>query len=631
MPDSLERVQTLMAGSELLRDAAAVRRDGGIALALGTTPLRPLAAAEITRLEALGNSAADWGRVRAADGFDPATVRQSRFQGDVILGRFTRPVPIADSLTLPSGIYQSTLADCVIGHDALVQDVRLLAHYVVGPGALLLDCGLVACASRTAFGNGLVLPLGIETGGREVPAFAEIDVPTADHIARSRAQRELLAVYGKLVADYAARASCERGIIGAGAVVRNTPEVHQCYLGPGARVEGATSVRDCTLLSSVEEPARIASGASVRTSLIQWGCQVETMAIVEGSVLTEHSHAERHAKVLGSLIGPNSGVAEGEVSASLLGPFVGFHHQALLIAALWPEGKGNVAYGANVGSNHTSRMPDQEFWPGEGAYLGLGVNVKYPSDYRQAPYTVVAMGVSTLPQKLAFPFSLVSEPWQPCPTVPPAYNEIVPAWVLRDNLYMLRRNEGKYRDRNRARRTHFDFRVFRPDTVELMRAAWRRLEVAPSGRDIYTEQEIEGLGKNFLRAENLRPAIEAYRFHTLLYSLLGLLERVKSEPDVSGILTTPSAEQSWEYQRRLLHDEWQLTDVAAALARLPPMLEQIARDVERSKAKDDRRGQRILEDYADTHTLAAEDVFVRQTWEETRRRIKEVERALGEL
>ena len=46
----------------------------------------------------------------------------------------------------------------------------------------------------------------------------------------------------------------------------------------------------------------------------------------------------------------------GECLHCLVGPFVGFHHQSLLIATIWPLGRGNVGYGANVGSNHTSRQ-----------------------------------------------------------------------------------------------------------------------------------------------------------------------------------------------------------------------------------------------------------------------------------
>src|SRR5262249_53272965 len=154
------------------------------------------------------------------------------------------------------------------------------------------------------------------------------------------------------------------------------------------------------------------------------------------------------------------------------------------------EGRGNVGCGAKVGSNHTSRAPDQECRPGEGAFFGLGVNVKYPCDLSGAPYSVIACGVCLPPQKVAFPFSLVNSPSGRWPGVPPAYNEIVPAWLLTDNLYALKRCEEKYRARNQARRSRFDFRVFRPDTVDRMRDACRRLEAVPQAREVYTDRDI---------------------------------------------------------------------------------------------------------------------------------------------
>ena len=90
------------------------------------------------------------------------------------------------------------------------------------------------------------------------------------------------------------------------------------------------------------------------------GAEVAGHAIVRQSVLLEHSGVEDHGIINETILGPNTSVAKGEVTASLVGPFVGFHHQSLLISAYWPEGKGNVAYGAKVGSNHTGRAPDQE-------------------------------------------------------------------------------------------------------------------------------------------------------------------------------------------------------------------------------------------------------------------------------
>ena len=136
-------------------------------------------------------------------------------------------------------------------------------------------------------------------------------------------------------------------------------------------------------------------GSRVVRGLVQWGCEVDSMGFVSNSMMMEHSHVDKHGKVascpsppiplcsvpslpphfplplcpspfprlspklIDSILGHNSGVSEGECTSSLVGPFVGFHHQSLLIASLWPEGKGNVGYGANVGSNHTGKANDQ--------------------------------------------------------------------------------------------------------------------------------------------------------------------------------------------------------------------------------------------------------------------------------
>jgi hypothetical protein len=619
--------------SELLRAVASVRRDGGVALALGLgqgqARLRHLFREEITRLESMGNSSDDWSRVRVAGGFDWRRVRHSTFHGDVILGGFTRYARVADGLELPAGIYHSTLANCVVGNDALIRDVKLLSNYVVGEAATLLNCGRITCDPGTAFGNGATLPLGIESGGRDVPVYAEVDVEGAATVARSRSRPEFLQAYTRAVADYTAEAASQRGIIERGAVLSNTPAIHNTYLGPCAVIDGATLVTDSTLLSNEREPVRIESGACVTHSLLQWGSRVSTLAIVDRSVLTEHSHVERHGKVTASLLGPNTTVAEGEVTACLLGPFVGFHHQALLIAALWPEGKGNVSYGANVGSNHTTKAPDQEFWPGEGAFLGLGVNIKYPADFSQAPYTIIACGVTTLPQKLTFPFSLVNTPAALPPGLSPAFNEIIPGWVLAHNFFTLKRNEGKYRTRNQAKRSALTFEVFRPDIVDLMRDACRRLEAVARPQEVYTERDIKGLGKNFLMEASRQSAIAAYRFYIRYYALLGLMEAAAATVAVGlqtdRLLTTSSDEPRWEHQRQLLCGELGVTDVVAALRSLPEMLKEVARDVEQSKARDDQRGPGIIPDYASAHGSAADDPFVRQTWEETRRLQAELE------
>jgi hypothetical protein len=519
----------------------------------------------------------------------------------------------------------------------LVQGVKLLANTVIGEEAILFDCGRILCEGETTFGNGLDLPLAIETGGREVPVFAEIDLGLAETIALHRSDPAVLGRFREAVADYGRQVRSHKTIIERGASVCHIPQVRNSYVGPYAVIHGAANVSECTLLSSNDEPVFVESGACLSESILQWGARVRTQAIVERSVLTEHSSVERQGKVFGSLLGPGTAVAEGEVTASLVGPLVGFHHQALLIAALWPEGKGNVSHGANVGSNHTSRAPDQEFWPGEGAFFGLGVTIRYPSDFSQSPYTLIATATTTLPQKLAFPFSLLTPPSAQYPDVPPAYNEMIPAWLLSDNLYALKRNEKKFRDRYPGRRFKVEPEIFRPNIIDMMRSALRRLEEVKVEKEVYIDKEIDGLGKNYMLETNRLRAIAAYRFHVLLYALLGLKERVQSLLDqetilgIEHLLIMPANKGRWEHQRRILIEEGRFTDLASALGRLPAMLEKAAGDVEHARHKDDERGRHIIDDYADVHITAENDPLVIQTWQDARQRQRETEDLIQHL
>ncbi|HEV3085511.1 MAG TPA: DUF4954 family protein [Gemmataceae bacterium] len=633
----LTRLRTALAESELLRTVSSIRRDNGKNLVLGDLLLRPLYRDEITRLEGDGNSSPDWSRVKVADGFDWRRLRNSSFHGDVLLGRCLRQVRVAEGFDLPAGIYGSTVCDCVIGGDVLIRDVKLLANYVVADGATLLDCGAITCDPRTTFGNGIELSLGIETGGREVALYAEIDVESAAEVAGMRVRKGFLDAYTRAVADYTARATSCRGYIGHSACVRSTPRVRNVYVGSFAVIDGATLVTDSTLLSDAAEPTRIESGACVRGSILQWGSSVTSLAIVERSVLTEQSHVEEHGKVKNSLLGANTHIAAGEVTASLMGPFVNMHHQSLLIATYWPEGRGNVSYGANVGANHTSKAPDQECWPGEGAFLGLGINVKFPVDLSQAPYTVVAAGVTLLPQKVLYPFSLINTPALAHAGISPALNQIIPAWLLTDNLFAVQRTEGKFRARNRASRSQFDLRVFRPAIVDLMRAACRRLQTVSTPREVYTERDLEGLGKNFMLEAHRTSAIESYRLFIKYYALLSLKEQVTASLDqlpresLNDLLRAPHSNRDWEHARQVLVNELGIQDVVAALRQLPEILQRIARDVEQSKAKDDERGARIIEGYEHAHVAAAEDPFVLQAREDMCRLEREVQELVERL
>ncbi len=599
--------------------------------------LRSLSPEEIAALEKNRNVCEEWEGVSVAQAFDSGRVFDSRFLGRVVLGAFTGSVEPEPGVVVPTGVYRSVVSNCEIGNEALVSAVGLLSNTVVNEGACLLNSGSILCSGETTFGNGIELPLAIEAGGREVAVYSEITVDVAGEVASSREDREGISEYGNLVEKYREKSRSDRSVVGRHAVIANTPRAENVYLADHCAIRDAVLVRECTVLGSEEEPTEIGAGAIVTNSILQWGVRVEGGALVDRSVLTEHSHVGRHGKVTDSIIGPNTGIEAGEVTASLVGPFVSFHHQALLIAAFWPEGRGNVAYGANVGSNHTGKAADQEIWPGEGTFFGLGCNIKFPTDFSEAPYSLVATGVNALPQKVQFPFSLINTPGEALAGVSPAYNEIIPGWALSDNFYSLRRSEAKYQERNKARRSDFDLRVFRPETMALVMLARTALKSAPESKPFYTDLDIPGLGKNYLKEENRLKAVESYTLCLRYFALLGLKREVERLVADGSPLTSealfdgePGSPQ-WGQERTVLLAEGHGEDLAGDLRALLVILRQIAGSVQSSKERDDRRGARIIPDYPSAHPVASDDAVVKEAWADLESVEEEVEKLITAL
>ncbi len=589
---------------------------------------RALTSSEIDQLKANGNVCCDWSKVTVADNFTADNIFRCYFGGNVYIGKIPGDVE-KDGKTVWIGIVSSNIIDSEILDDVTIIECRGITNYRIHSGAILSNVGELAMSGKSSFGIGAELPIAIETGGREVYTYPEINVPVAEKIASSRGDKNLISSYESLVDQYKKDASSDKGTVCSKAVIKNCPKIIDTFIGEGALLDNATLIKKTTIYSLTDEQTEISDGAYVVEAIVQWGAEVTSMAIVANSVLTEHSHVERHGKVTDSLIGPNTGVAEGEVTACLVGPFVGFHHQSLLIAAFWPEGKGNVGYGANVGSNHTSKAPDQELWAGEGLFYGLGVNIKFPSDYSNAPYSIIATGVSALPQKLEFPFSLMNTPSAILPGISPAFNELMPGWVLSDNIFTIKRNEGKYMKRNKAKRSDIVFEVFRPDIVDLMIDSRKRLDVSEI-KDIYTSRDIKGMGKSYMSERSRQNGVKAYTFYIQYYALSGLLRKLKSLVEenktdkFASVLTETSSSERFEHERKILSAELPGKTLAEYLDLLSEMEQTIAECVQVSKEKDDKRGVKVIPDYAEAHSPAAEDGFVKETWTKTKATQKEI-------
>ena len=92
---------------------------------------------------------------------------------------------------------------------------------------------------------------------------------------------------------------------------------------------------------------------------------------------------------------------------------------------------------------------------------------------------------------------LINTPARLYPSLGLAFNELFPGWVLAENLYAIKRNEAKFKSRNKARRTELSFETFRPEIIDLIVSARNKLKNPSRKARLYLSKEIPGLGKTF--------------------------------------------------------------------------------------------------------------------------------------
>lgn len=612
MDNFKELLSSILEESELIKKISDINKSMDADIL--SSGYRNLAIEEIDQLKKQNNHAESWDTVLVADGFLTSFILNSRFFGKCYLGRFTGfPLEVENDTIMPSGIYDSIIKDSKIDDEALICRCGLISNYIISSYTVLYNNNTITAGKNNCCGNGKETVIGPETGERSVKIFSEMNMDLLESIL-SPANK---AVYDEFISEYTIKCSMSSGYVGKNCRILNTVSIMNSYISDTAVISGASQISGSTILSSENDAVFIGSGSDIADSIIQWGCSVESMPVIHRSLLMEYTHAEKHCNIIDSIIGPNSSIGEAEITSSLAGPFTAAHHHSLLIASIWPGGRGNIGYGANVGSNHTSRLPDQEILPGEGMFFGLGSSVKFPAEYTKSPYSVISTGAVTLPQRVEFPFSLITQQSIQQSSVSPLYNELIPAWILSDNIYSVIRNESKYRKRNRSYRSDIDFSIFRPEIIDMMTAARDRLKNVSVLKDIYTESEIEGAGKNYITENARNKGIDAYTFYIQLYALKLLIHRVgKILSGNNGIDTAIVYEDDadikhWSHAKSVLSYEGLKNSVLKEnLEKLISMNNIFLSAVYSSKEKDYIRGNKIISDYSEFHKPTGEDQFI---------------------
>lgn len=562
---------------------------------------RPLNENEISILEKNGNRCENWTLVTVDPNFDPNRIYQSVFSGKVQLPLFYGTVLIPGDVSFPTGIYSSHVHDCVI-ENSLLHSVSIISNILVRQGAVLQNVGSLVCNGKTHYQIGSEIRIGNEMGGRKVRIFPDINQELVEVQLFQSKNPELETAFSEQISEWRKDILLPFGIIGKGAVISNTNIIRNSWIGPHVRVDGAAKIRSSTILSSLENPTNIYDSVILDSSCVQEGCTLYASAQIHHSVLMKKVKIGNQAILNSSIIAPCSQIEEAEVTCSFVGPLTQIHHHSLLISALWPAGGGNLGYGANVGSNHTGRMPDQEIYPGQGLFFGLGVNIKFPANFSEAPFSTIASGVTTEPQRLRLPFSLIKSSASFHSSISPNINEVVPAWSYLKNAYALERNAFKYGLRSKGVEELPPFKLLNPELAKNVLEAYHILLVAHI-QDIYTQNEIQGIGSNYLREVNRQRALQGYANYLERFVLENLMTFLESN---TTLLRIPLKESRKMMTGEIFRDIAKIIPLPETLSDLVKRYRALEKgwfdSIAESVERDSSRGKMIFDDYEEVHS-----------------------------
>jgi hypothetical protein len=431
---------------------------------------RNLTAYEIEVLVRNNNTSDNWNNIHVSNEFNPELVKHCKFYGLVRIGKLETVSLEYHNVTLPVGLYNSTIISCDFGDNVIVNNVNYISHYVIGNEVILLNIDELHTTNHSKFGNGIVkegedeivrvwVEVCNENAGRKILPFDGMLPGDAYLWSRYREDEALMKKFQEFTEKKFDNKRGYYGVIGCRTVIKNTGIIKDVCIGSDAYIKGANKLKNLTIKSNRNAPSQIGEGCEIVNGIVGYGCRLFYGVKAVRFIMGTNSQLKYGARLINSYLGDNSTISCCEVLNSLIFPGHEQHHNNSFLCAALVMGQSNIAAGATLGSNHNSRAADGELIAARGFWPGLCVSIKHNSKF--ATFTLLAKGDYSYELNIPFPFSLVSN------DVSNNQLSIMPAYWFMYNLYALARNAGKYidRDKRAKKRQHIEYDFLAPDSV----------------------------------------------------------------------------------------------------------------------------------------------------------------------
>lgn len=371
------------------------------------TNYRPLVDKEIATLTVYGCSAENWKQVQVAEDFSPSFFSNVYFSGNVFLGTYNKIFELAGGVKKHAGIYNCQLHNCVVGNDVFIDKINnYIANYEIKDGAYIENVNLILTEGESSFGNGINVPVLIESGGREVPAFDQLSAPLAYILAFYRYNNKAIEALTNQIKSYSKAQQSDKGLIGTNVRIVNCNSLKNVRIGSYTVVEGTLSLENGTINSNEKSPVHIGRGVQCKDFIISSGTNIFESALISNCFVGQACIIGKQFSAIDSLFFSNCQGLHGEAVSVFAGPYTVSHHKStLMLTALYSF--MNAGSGTNF-SNHMYKLgPIHQGITERGVKTSSDSYIMWPA--KIGPFTAVLGRHKGNPDISDLPFSYLME------------------------------------------------------------------------------------------------------------------------------------------------------------------------------------------------------------------------------
>lgn len=417
---------------------------------------RKLTSNEIKALQKAGCRAEDWNMLQVGENFDVSRVASTEFYGKNLLlncnGR--------------GGLFNSRIENCTISYNTLIRNAGLISNYDIDDNCIIENCVSIRMDGKSSFGNGVIVSVHNEAGGREVPIYDELNAQIAYILCFYRHYKNsgiVNHIIDNIKHKYTATG---RGRICNFCKLNGCGEIVNVNIRPACTVNGATLLENGTIGNdgnkdnANQAQTIIGNGVIARNFILLGNSHIHSAAILENCFVGEAVEIGKQFSAQDCLIFNNSQFFHGEACSVFAGPFTVSHHKSTLLI-----GGTFSFYNAGSGTNQSNHLyksgPRHSGILERGCKTASGSYLMWPA--RAGAFTVILGKHCTHFDTANLPFSYIIEK-NGCSFIKPAAN-LTSYGTFRDI------NKWKKRDKRADKLDIVDFDIYSPYILQKLRNA----------------------------------------------------------------------------------------------------------------------------------------------------------------